>query len=527
MLMQDPMGELADHSSDSLILCDSEGRIRYWNPAAQSLYGWAAEHVLGQNIRSLAVSTDGHDRDWRTLIEDGHWTGEVGRLGVSGLPVFAPARRIVRRRRGGAVQGVVEVSQTGQGNLRQSVAELHAAAARNAQLIHYMPAALWQVDSRGAGQAFAELRARGVTDIARHLDAHPELIELAKDIVLVNDANLAAVELFRGKGAADLIRPVRYLFAGTPQMAKRVMIAQFEGRRSYTEEAKIVRLDGVTRDVIFSVTYPIAGELQDTTFILMEDVTDRRRTQEQLRRLQADYSHAARISNLGELATSIAHEVKQPLSAIITNAEASLRWLSKADPNVAKLTQLTTRISESAHRANEIIQRIRGMAAKHEPERTLIDIAKVIAEALLFVRHDVETRSVDLSTNIPCGLPQIPGDRVLLQQVVVNLLVNAIQAVAPLEIERRRIAIDVQRTSEQWLSIFVRDSGPGIPDEVMSRLFEGFFTTKEGGMGMGLAICQSLVDGHEGFISAANRPEGGAVFEVRLPVHPAEEQPAA
>ncbi len=350
----------------------------------------------------------------------------------------------------------------------EEVDELRAIAARNAQLIHYMPTALWQVDSRGAGQAFAELRAHGVSDIARHLDEHPELIEHAKDIVLVNDANLAAVELFRGKSTADLIRPVRYLFAGTPGMARRVMTAHFEGRRSYVEEAKILRFDGAVREVIFSVTYPIPGELQDTTFITIEDVTDRRRTEEQLRRLQADYSHAARISTLGELATSIAHEVKQPLSAIITNAEASLRWLDREPANVPKLAQLTTRISESAHRANEIIQRIRSMATKHEPERALINIADVIAEALLFVRHDVETRSISLSTKIAPGLPQVPGDRILLQQIFVNLLVNAIQAIIPLAIERRRISIDVRQINDGWLSIRVEDSGPGIPAEAMS-----------------------------------------------------------
>lgn len=521
MLMQGPTGELADHSSDSVILCDAEGRIRYWNPAAQVLYGWSAEQVIGQNIRALAVSAEGHDRDWRALLANGHWAGEVGRVNVAGLPIFAPTRRVVRHRQGGAIQDVVEINEAGRGS------EQEALAARNAQLIRHMPAALWQVDSRGAGQVFAELRAQGVTDIARHLDDHPEMIERAKDIVLVADANLAAVELFQGNDTTDLIRPVRYLFAGTPQMARRVMIAHFEGRRSYVEEARILRFDGVVRDVIFSVTYPIASELQDTTFILIEDITDRRRTEDQLRRLQADYSHAARISTLGELATSIAHEVKQPLSAIITNAEASLRWLDKTPPNVDKLTQLTTRIAESAHRANEIIQRIRGMATKHEPERTLVDIPSVISEALLFVRHDVETRSVALSMKVPRNLPKIPGDRVLLQQVFVNLLVNAIQAVIPLEIERRRIAIEARQIGDQWLSILVRDSGPGISDDAMSRLFEGFFTTKEGGMGMGLAICQSIVDGHEGFISATNQSDGGAAFEVRLPLHPKDREQLA
>ncbi|MEJ1938005.1 ATP-binding protein, partial [Nostoc sp. NIES-2111] len=190
----------------------------------------------------------------------------------------------------------------------------------------------------------------------------------------------------------------------------------------------------------------------------------------------------------------------------------------KDDPNVEKLSQLTARIAESAHRANQIIQRIRSMATKHEAERVPVDIGNIISESLLFVRHDVETRSVDLSAIVPPGLPKVQGDRILLQQVFVNLLVNAIQAIIPQDIEHRRVIVEAYEAGCEWIVVSVSDTGPGIPHEALPRLFDGFFTTREGGMGMGLAIGQSLVDGHDGFISAANRPEGGAVFEVRLPV---------
>jgi signal transduction histidine kinase len=385
------------------------------------------------------------------------------------------------------------------------------------KLIFFMPTALWQVDSRAAGEVFGRLKADGLTDIAQYLDDHPELVEIAKDTVLVSEVNREAVTLFQGSGPADLIRPVRYLFAATPDMAKRVMVAHFEGWRNYTEEAKILTFDGQIRDVIFSVTYPTPPEQQDTTFITITDVTERLRTEAQLRQLQADFAHAARISTLGEVATSIAHEVKQPLAAIVTNGETALHWLSRQDLNVAKVKQLTTRIVESAYHASDIIQRIRLMAVRAEPERAALDLKVVTAEALAFVRHDIESKQITLSIDMPQALPEISGDRIQLQQVIVNLLLNSIQAIHQAESPERHIAIAIRSDDSRFLEFSVRDSGPGIAIDDIDRLFESFFTTKQGGMGIGLTICRSIVSAHGGCISASNVPGGGAQFRFTLP----------
>jgi signal transduction histidine kinase len=385
------------------------------------------------------------------------------------------------------------------------------------KLIFFMPTALWQVDSRAAGEVFGRLKADGLTDIATYLDQHPELVEIAKDTVLVSEVNREAVALFHGPSPADLIRPVRYLFAGTPDMAKRVMVAHFEGWRNYTEEAKILTFDGQLRDVIFSVTYPTPPEQQDTTFITITDITERLRTEAQLRQLQADFAHAARISTLGEVATSIAHEVKQPLAAIVTNGETALHWLERHDVNVAKVRQLTTRIVESAYHASDIIQRIRLMAVRAEPERVVLDLKSVTAEALAFVRHDIESKRITLSIDIPQTLPEIAGDRVQLQQVIVNLLLNSIQAIHQAESPERRIRIGIE-AGPIVLAVSIRDSGPGIAPDDFERLFESFFSTKKNGMGIGLTICRSIVTAHGGTITAANDPAGGAQFRFTLPI---------
>lgn len=385
------------------------------------------------------------------------------------------------------------------------------------KLIHYMPVALWQVDTRGASAEFDRLKAEGVSDIATYLDEHPELVELAKDIVRVTAVNREAVSLFRGKSAADLVAPVRYLFVATPDLAKRVMVAHFEGRRNYIEETKIAAIDGTVIDVLFTVTYPERPEYYDSSLITMLDIGERLRTEAQLRELQADFAHAARVSTLGELATSIAHKVKQPLAAIVTNAETSLRWLKREDVSLSKLEMLTTRIVANARRASDIVQRIRGMAVKHEPERTSLDLNDVVEEALLVVRHDIEAQSISLVVRYGDRLAKVIGDRIQLQQVVVNLLVNSVQAIVQSGGSTRRIELTTDADGDDAVAFAIRDTGPGIAPENVGRIFDSFFTTKDTGMGIGLAICHSIIAGHGGNISVANHPEGGAEFRFSLP----------
>jgi PAS domain S-box-containing protein len=416
--------------------------------------------------------------------------------------------------------GVVFVTVQGAADDDRTSWELQASEERYRKLIQYLPTALWQVDSRRADEVFDQLKANGVRDIAAYLDQNPEFVEHAKDVVCVTDVNRDAVSLFRGNTAADLVRPVRYIFAVAPGLAKRVMVAHFERRRNFMEETKILAFDGAIIDVLFTVTYPVPPEQLDTTFITMQDISERLNAEQQLRRLQSDFTHAGRIATLGELATSIAHEVNQPLTAIVTNGETSLRWLARADQNIEKVTQLTSRIVSNARRAGEIIHRIRGMAAKHEPEKCLVDLNEVVEEALLFIRHDIDSKSIALSTTFGSGLPSVMGDRIQLQQVVINLLVNSVQAIVQSGQPTRRIDIQTSMDHEGSIVFSVFDNGPGIAPVHLERVFDRFFSTKDAGIGIGLAICQSIIAAHGGSISGSNRPNGGAHFHFTLPAPP-------
>lgn len=399
----------------------------------------------------------------------------------------------------------------------RSLWSVRASEERYRNLIHHLPCALLQVDSRPMRPIFDEIRGRGIADIVRLLDAEPERVLHSRGAVQVTDANSNAVRLFGADHADQLIGAVDYVFAASPDTAKRVIAAHFDDIRTYREIMKIRRFDGELRDVELTVTYPTPPERLDITLLTLDDITDRRRTEAQLRELQAEYSHAARISTMGELATSIAHEVNQPLSAIVTNAETSLRWLSRPDPNLTKVGQLTARIADSARHASQIVQRIRGMAAPRAPERVLLDLNGIVEEALHFIRHEIESRAIDLSLRLSPDLPRLFGDRVQLQQVVVNLLLNAVQAVGQGDPANMRIDIHTEADPGPWVSFAIHDSGPGIAKENLDRIFGSFFTTKAEGMGMGLAICQSIITAHGGTIGVSNHPDGGALFRFVLP----------
>jgi C4-dicarboxylate-specific signal transduction histidine kinase len=228
-------------------------------------------------------------------------------------------------------------------------------------------------------------------------------------------------------------------------------------------------------------------------------------------------AHTSHAASLAEFSATIAHEVNQPLAAIAMRAETGLRWLSRDRPNMAKVEQLMRRIVSDARRASDIVQRIRRMATRHEPELSPLDLSEVVEEALLFVRHEVRSRSINLSVSLGVGLPIVMGDRIQLQQVIVNLLVNSIHAVMQVEGSRRLIELETGVDRDDAVSFSIRDSGPGIANEDLDRVFERFFTTREGGMGMGLAICQSIVTAHGGSIAVSNHGPGGAHFRFTLP----------
>jgi C4-dicarboxylate-specific signal transduction histidine kinase len=240
--------------------------------------------------------------------------------------------------------------------------------------------------------------------------------------------------------------------------------------------------------------------------------------QEMLTQLQGEVAHAARLSILGELTASIAHEVIQPLTAIGSNIEATQLWLERLPLNLEEVRELMARTATEVQRAADIIHRVRAMAVRSAPEQLRMAVNPVIEEAMLFLRHELQQNSVGVSLHLEDHLPEIHGDRVQLQQVIVNLAVNAIQAMNNTEITARRLLISTALTTDDCVYITFEDTGPGIASASRDRVFESFFTTKSGGMGIGLAICRTIIEAHRGRIDVAHRSgSGGALIKIMLP----------
>ena len=249
-----------------------------------------------------------------------------------------------------------------------------------------------------------------------------------------------------------------------------------------------------------------------------QDITQRRLSEEALAKVRSELELVARVTRIGVLTASIAHEINQPLAAITTNAESSLRWLDRDEPNIEKARTLINRVVADAQRASEIIVRIREMASRRAPEQKELSINDVIRESLSLLQNELQLKGTAVSLDLKEGLPCVVGNRTQLQQVIINLVVNAVQAMTKLAPADRRISVRAVLSDPETLCCEIEDSGPGIDPSHLSRLFDSFFTTKDTGMGMGLAISRSILEAHRGRIRADNNSAlNGARFILELP----------
>ena len=247
------------------------------------------------------------------------------------------------------------------------------------------------------------------------------------------------------------------------------------------------------------------------------DITDRKRAEAALQQAQADLARLNRVMLLGEMTASIAHEVNQPIAATLTNAHAGLRWLGAQPPDLEEAKQALGRIVRDGSRAGEVIDRIRALVKKVSPRRELLDINEVIREVIALTQTEVQHNRVRLQTRLADDLPLVSADRVQLQQVIMNLIINAIEAMAASSDGRRELTIVSGMDNTSGVSVEVQDTGPGLDPEELDRLFQSFYTTKPDGIGMGLAISRSIAEAHGGQLSAAPNQPHGAVFRFTLP----------
>jgi len=295
-------------------------------------------------------------------------------------------------------------------------------------------------------------------------------------------------------------------------------------RKQFQIEKQYRRKDGSLVWVSNNVSLvPGTESMPRFLMALSEDITERKRTEETLRRTQAELAHTTRVASMGEMTASIAHEVNQPLAAVVANGHACLRWLSASPPNVPRAVQAAERIVKDGRDAGEVVRRVRALFKRTSVERMPLDLGEVIGEVLRLLDSHPVRQHVILDVVLARDLPPVIADRVQLQQLVLNLMLNALEALEPVSGRVKQLSVRSARAETRQAAIQISDNGIGLDDPVVA--FEPFVTTKPEGMGLGLTICRSIVAAHGGSLSAERNPGFGTTFTVTLPIDPVESLP--
>jgi PAS domain S-box-containing protein len=363
---------------------------------------------------------------------------------------------------------------------------------------------------------------RGIRDAAGLAEVGNDALGAALASLRLAYANSKALELFGTTSMSMLSEGLARIWPDDGKVAFRAQVAaMLEHHPSFDVETKFRRMDGSALPVLYA-SWASSGDLDsDRIFVSLTDISLRVRAEETLGRVRADLAHAGRLSILGELTASIAHEVSQPLAAVAVGAKAGMRWLELDDPNLGEVKAAFQKITAAGRLATDVVSRMRAMAKNQQLDIAAVSVEELIHETMLFLRHELASHQTSIRLDLTESSDVVLADRTQVQQVLVNLIMNAAQAMSRGRCWRRVVWIR-SRVNEAggMLVIDLEDTGPGIADEDRHKLFESFFSTKPDGMGIGLPICRSIVDAHGGSISVTSRGLLGTTFTFSLPLAP-------
>jgi PAS domain S-box-containing protein len=475
---------LLDVTHDAVFVRDAADVIRYWNRGAEELYGWRADEAIGKRSHELmrtAFPVPLHEI--MTIVRaTGKWEGELSQTKRDGSAVIVASRWSLQSDDRGHPVALLETNndvserRRAENALRRS--EAHLAEAQR----------LSTTGSFGWNPASGDIVWSAET--YRIFDYDPALKPTAELIV---------ARTHPGDRAA-----VTYLLQHAG-----------EDQKNWTIEHRLLLPDGTVKyvSVVAHAERDEAGALEFVGAIM--DVTAARRAEDDLRQAQANLAHVNRVSTLGEMTASIAHEVSQPIAAMLTNAGAGLRWLKVG--NVEEVHQSLNGIMRDGQRASEVISRIRALSMKRPPHKEPLNINGAVSEIITLARGAADRSRTEVRTELGRGLPLVLADRVQVQQVLLNLVMNAIEAMSSEPHSVRTLSISTAGNGAGHVEIAVGDTGPGLDEEQIARVFDAFYTTKANGVGMGLAICRSIVEAHDGRLWVGRNEPRGAIFRFSLP----------
>jgi PAS domain S-box-containing protein len=482
---------LLDLSRDSIFVRDMHNVITYWNRGAEEMYGWTAEKPVGKHSYQLlrTVFPTAIDKIDAELLRTGHWEGELVHTKADGTQVVVASRWSLKRDDRQRPLAILETNtditerKRAEENLRQSQAHLS-----EAQRLSHTGSFGWKISTGEIVWSEETFR------IFQYDQTTKPTVELVLERIHPEDTAFVKQAVERASQGED-----------------------------YDLETRLLMPDGAVKcvHIVATANKAESGELEFIGAVM--DVTTGKeaenkikRAEEALRQAQGELAHVSRVTTMGELTASLAHEVNQPLSAVLANGNACLRWLLADPPNLAKAREATERIIRDGKDAGEIVQRVRALFKRTAGEKVALDLNGVIGEVLRLLRGDATRRHIIVETDLDTNLPYVIGDRIQLQQVLLNLVLNGIEAMDPIADRPRKLFIRSARESADAAIVQIRDHGVGI--ENPAKAFEAFFTTKENGLGMGLAICHSIIDAHRGRIWIASSEGPGATVCFTIPL---------
>lgn len=471
---------------DAIIIRTLAGTITRWNQGANMLYGWCQEEALGENLHGLLQTRFPKARGdiLAALHRNGTWEGELEVTRRDGEAITVACRCALLRDRHGRLTGIL--------------ATHNDVTARNRAV-----EALRRSEAFLAGaQRVSRTSSIGFKVPSGDLCFSEEALRLFE---FPAEECLALKGIFRVTHPDDrtiIEQVIASALRREPRLDVEFRLAMADGRIKY----------------VHMLAHPVMDATGNCEYIgaLME-VTASKIAEQALHRSQVELAHVTRVTTLGELVASIAHEVNQPLSAMAANGEASLRWLTHGEPDLREVRSGIERILSEVQRASDVILRIRALSRKSEPQYVPLDLRDVVEEALALVQREALHHSVVLSVALTAEALTVRGDRVQLQQVIVNLVMNAIQAMGACPVGERRLRVQLRLGAQGDPLLVVTDTGPGIDPQALAKLFNPFFTTKTDGMGMGLPICRAIVERHAGRIWVDDLMAQGAAFYCSLP----------
>ena len=387
---------------------------------------------------------------------------------------------------------------------------------RRADIYDRAGVSIWREDWSAVGQRILELRNLGVTDIPQWFERRPDEKQALHGLVRITDVNHYTLALMGAAQKSQLLGSLADVLPGSINTFSNWLGHFDRGDEVYVFESHVQRLDGTPLDCLVTAALPASLEAFSDIVVSIIDISEYKRDQGRLAEAQAEVARAQRIATMGALTASIAHEVNSPLAAITSNAGACLRWLQRSPPNIAEAEDAARSVIADAERAQAVIERTRNFLARSPRTSARLDLPDLARDSSKLIEREAQKHGVQLQLNLPADLPAVRGDPIQVQQVLLNLMLNAIQAMADAH-GGGVLRVDATAQNDH-VSMTVSDTGPGIAAAELERVFQPFYSTKDHGMGMGLAISRSCIEAHGGVMWISSKPGMGARAHFTLPL---------